>query len=117
MSQNPGVGSSSGGSSSNPTYVTTIRTGQIASSPTFATVGTSSAQVLAANSNRTGAVLVNNSSNSIFFGIGANPAVVGSGIYLAPQGVWDMSEYDFTTQAINAISTGANSNLSIQEFT
>lgn len=117
MSQNPGTNINSGGSSTNPTFVNTIRTNQIGSSPTFATVGVTSIQVLPANSNRTGAVFVNTSPNNISFGIGLNAAISGSGITLEPAGVWDMSEYDFTNQAISAISNGSNSNLSIQEFT
>jgi hypothetical protein len=114
--QNPGVSSASGGSSTDPTYVTTIRTNQTASIPTHATVGTSSAQVIASNTSRTGLVLINDSSAKIYLGIGANAAVVGSGIMLYPNGVYDMSEYDFVQSAINAIAGTAGNNLTIQEF-
>lgn len=109
MSQNPGIGSTI----SNPISTKTPLT---ASAPTYASVGITSAQVVAANANRKGLVLINTSGNNISFGIGANAAVVGSGITLTPNGVWDMSEYDYVTSAINAISTDAGSNLTIQEF-
>lgn len=112
MSQNPGIGAGI----TSGTVVST-KTPLTGSSPTFATVGTSSAQVIAANSSRKGLVFVNTSANNISFGIGANPAVAGSGITLTPNGVWDADEYTYVTSAINAIATGAGSNLTIQEFT
>lgn len=111
MSQNPGIGSNSG--SVQPVSTKTALTGL---TPTFATVGTSSAQVIAANANRKSLVFVNTSSNNISFGIGANNAVNGSGITLTPNGVWEADEYSYITSAVNAIATGAGSNLTIQEF-
>jgi hypothetical protein len=87
-----------------------------ASSPTFATVGTSSAQVIASNVNRKGLVLTNTSTSVISFGVGAT-AVLNSGITLVGGGVWAMDEFNFTTGAINAIAHNAGSNLAIQEFT
>ena len=87
-----------------------------ASSPTFATVGTSSAVSLASNANRKGLVLTNTSSNTISFGIGAT-AVLNSGITIGAGGAWVMDSYSFTTAAINAIASAASSNLGIQEFT
>lgn len=110
MSQNPGVGLNSG------TITVNTKTPLTALTPTYATVGVASAQVLAANALRKGCVFVNTSANNISFGIGANAAVAGSGITLTPNGVWDMSEYDYVTSAVNAIASGANSNLTIQEF-
>lgn len=109
--QNPGVGlSSSTGTVSTKTPLT-------ASTPTFATVGTSSAQAVASNASRKGLVIVNLSSNTISFGIGANSAVLNRGITLTGLGsVWNMSEYDFNTSAINAIASSASSTISIQEF-
>jgi len=84
-------------------------------SPTSATVGATSGQVLAANANRTGLVLVNTSANYISFGIN-NAAVLYSGITLTPNGVWEMDSFTFSTAAINAIASVASSNLAIQEF-
>lgn len=111
MSQNPGVGTTSG-----VVQPVSTKTPLTALTPTFATVGVTSSQVLASNTSRKGCVLINNSSNTISFGIGASPAVLGSGITLTPNGVWDMSEYDYVTSAINAIASVAGSNLTIQEF-
>lgn len=85
-------------------------------SPTFATVGVTSASAVAANANRRGLVLVNTSANRISFGLGAT-AVLNRGITLTPFGIWVMETFEFTTGAINAIASAASSNLAIQEFT
>jgi len=111
MAQNPGIGSSTtiSGTVSTKTPLT-------GSTPATASVTTSSAQVVASNSSRKGLVIINLSSNTISFGIGANPAVLNSGITLTGLGsVWNMSEYDYVTSAINAIGS-ATSTISIQEF-
>lgn len=84
---------------------------------TFATVGVVSGQALAADTDRKGLTMVNTSSNWIYLAFGGTPAVVGSGVALAPNGgVWSMSEHDFTHEAVNAIATGGASNLSIQSW-
>lgn len=111
MSQNPGVGGQSG-----EVQPVTTRTPLTAGTPTFATVGVTSAQVIAANTSRKGLVFVNTSANNISFGIGT-AAVLNRGITLTPNGVWDADEYTYVTSAINAIAAGASSNLTIQEFT
>ena len=88
-----------------------------ASAPTSASVGVASAQALAANTSRTGLIMVNTSANRISLGLGAT-AVLDSGISLAASGgAWTMGREDFTTAAINAIASAAASNLAIQEFT
>jgi len=86
-----------------------------ASSPDFATVGTSSVLVVSSNSSRKGLIIINTSVNTVSFGIDAT-AVLNSGITLPPKSVWVMDEYNFTTGAINAIASDVSSNLSIQEF-
>lgn len=83
--------------------------------PTAATVGAASALALAANLKRKGLVLVNTSANVISLGLGVT-AVLNSGITLPAGATWVMDDYTFTTAAINAIASGASSNLSIQEF-
>jgi hypothetical protein len=84
--------------------------------PTAATVGVTSAQAVAINSTRTGIILVNTSANWISLGLGA-AAVLYSGITLAPNGgAYEMDAWSFTTDAINAIASGATSNLAIQEY-
>jgi len=87
-----------------------------ASSPTFATVGTSSGIAVASNSSRKSLIITNTSNNVMYLGLGA-AAVVGSGIVIAPYSVWNMNEYSFTTSAIYVIASDTNSNLAIQEFT
>ena len=87
-----------------------------AASPTSASVGIASAQILAVNLNRKGLSLINSSGeNTISFGLGV-PAVLYKGITLFPNGVWEMDDLTFSTGAINAIASAAASNLSIQEF-
>jgi hypothetical protein len=91
------------------------RTPQTPAAPTQASVGTSSALVVAANANRTGLVLTNLSNKTISLGLAAT-AVLSSGIVLAPGTTWIMDAFTFVTGAINAISTGAASILAIQEL-
>lgn len=85
------------------------------SAPAAAAVGVTSAQVLAANANRKGLVVVNTSSNVISIGLGS-AAVLNSGITLTPYGTFEMDEYCFDVGAVNAIASAAASNLAIQEF-
>ena len=85
------------------------------SSPTFATVGVSSAQAVAANTNRKGLILTNNSTANISLGFGV-VAVSGSGVVLYPGGVFFMDEFMYTTAAVNAIATAASANLGVQEW-
>ena len=99
---------------SNDSVVST-KTALTANSPTFATVGTSSAQALASNSSRKGLILTNTSTGNISFGFGAT-AVLNSGITLYPGGTFNLDEYSFTTAAVNAIAANASSNLAIQEW-
>jgi len=65
--------------------------------------------------NRKGLTLVNTSGNTISLGLGA-AAVLNSGITLLAGSSWSMDEYSFNLGAINAIASGAGSNLAIQEF-
>ena len=85
------------------------------SSPTAASVGVASAQVVAANANRKGLVLVNTSTARISLGFGA-AAVLDSGITLYPQGSFQMDIATFDLGAVNAIASAATSNLAIQEY-
>lgn len=102
-------------SASNPVPVST-KTGLTAQAPTAASVGVTSAQVVAANTSRKGLVLTNNSTANISIAFGGNAAVSGSGIVLYPGGVFFMDEYMFTTAAVNAVATAAASNLGVQEW-
>lgn len=92
------------------------KTALTASSPTAATVGVASAQIVAANANRKGLVLINTSNNVISLAFGAT-AVLNSGITLVGRGgTYVMDEYTFNTSAVNAIASSASSNLTIQEY-
>jgi len=75
-----------------------------------------SGQVVAANASRKGLILVNTSSARISLGFESD-AVLDSGVTLYPGGTFNMSEFDFTIGAVNAIASIAASNLSIQEYT
>lgn len=85
------------------------------SAPTFASVGLTSAQAVAANASRKGLTLTNTSSAIISLGFGS-AAVLNSGVTLYPMGVFFMGEYDFDLGAVNAIASAAASNLAIQEY-
>ncbi len=95
-----------------------ILTGSITgSSPSQVSVGVASAQAVAFNSGRTGLVLTNISTGTIYLAFGASAAVVGSGIVLtANGGTWAMDEYNFSKEIINAIAHQALSGLALQEF-
>ena len=118
-----GAGAESLVTEGNPLPVTLISGGSTspvsstASAPTFATIGTSTGVLLASNASRKGCTFVNDSSGTIYLGFGAS-AVVGSGIRLnANGGSFTMNPMTYTTQAINAISTSASCNVTVQEFT
>ncbi len=112
MSQNPGVGGQSG-----EVQPVSTKTALTASAPTTATVTASSTQIVASNSNRKGLIVINITGNAVSLGFGANAAVLNSGITLTTVGsVWETSEYDYVTSAVNAISSTSNV-VSIQEYT
>ena len=99
------------------TTVTITPTPLTPSSPTAASVGVTSAQALAANAGRLGLVLINTSSNYISLGFGA-AAVLYSGVTLNPNGgTYVMDSFTFNLSAVNAIASGASSNLAVQELT
>lgn len=112
MSQNPGIGSSA-----TITGTVSTKTPLTASAPATATVGTGSSTVVSSNASRKGLAIVNLSSNTISLAFGASPAVLNSGITLTQLGsVYEMSEYDYVTSAVNAIASAGSSIISIQEF-
>jgi hypothetical protein len=88
--------------------------GGIPMSPATASVTSSSSQVVAANGNRKGLVIINMGANNVSFGCGAT-AIVNGGITLIPNGTWVMDQATYTILAINAISP-SSSTLSIQEY-
>lgn len=108
-------GSASASITPSGALVVTTRTPLTALTPTFAIIDITSGLAVASNSLRKGLDLVNISSNTISLGIGTT-AVLNSGITLQPGSTYYMSEYDFFTSAVNAIASGAGSNLTIQEY-
>jgi hypothetical protein len=105
-----------GSSSTQPVSGTvSTKTALTANSPTFATVGVTSAQAVASNASRKGLILINTSTGNISIGFGV-AAVLNSGITLYPNGTFFMDEYMYTTAAVNAIAANASSNLAIQEW-
>lgn len=94
---------------------TSAKTALTVNAPAAASVGVASAQALASNAGRKGAVFVNTSNATISCAVGAT-AVLNSGITLQAGGVWSMNEYTFATGAVNCIASAAASNLAIQEF-
>ena len=84
--------------------------------PSQASVGTTSAEILAANASRQGCILLNLSANTVSFGVGT-AAVLNSGITLKPYGTWTMDSNSLVTTAINAIASDVSSIVAIQELT
>lgn len=84
-----------------------------ASPTTFAVTGASQTAV-AANANRTGLVITNVGSVTVFFGMGV-AAVLNSGIALVSNGSWTMDRYTFYAGAITVICA-STSTIAIQEY-
>lgn len=91
------------------------KTDLTSNSPIAVSIGTSSTVVIAANSNRKGLILTNNSSAKIYLGL-SNTAVLGSGVLLLPGGSFTMDEFCFDSGAVSAIASVAASSLTVQEF-
>ena len=111
MSQNPGIGSSAtvSGTVSTKTPLTAL-------TPSSATITGTPSTVVASNMSRKGLVIINLSMDIIYLGLGST-ASAGSGIALTQKGsVYEMSEYDYTTSSVSAVSSGTSSPISIQEF-
>ncbi len=83
--------------------------------PASATVGVASSTVLAKNVDRLGATFVNDSANKIYLAIN-KAAVVGKGILLnANGGSYEILGDNLTIEPVNAIATGAGSELVVTE--
>lgn len=81
---------------------------------TGVTVGTSSVEVLAANSSRQYAVFVNDSANVIYISLDGNAAVAGKGIRLnASGGSYEINSLNQFVASVHAIAAGAGSNLTV----
>ena len=88
------------------------------SEPATATVGVTSATVLAASSSREGLIIRNTSTGSktISLGLEGYAAILNRGITLESGDVFCMSKTDYTAGAITAICSVAAGTLAIQEF-
>ena len=100
-------------------WLVSTKDARTASAPSTVSVGVASSLAVASNASRKGLILRNTSTSgqtvSLAFSNGS--AVANSGSVLYPQDVFQMSEYDFTTGQVNAISSASSGALSIQEFT
>lgn len=83
--------------------------------PTSTNISTTSAQIAGSTAARKGMVITNMGSNNLSLAFGTT-AVANMGMTLAPYGTFTMSEYDFTTTAVNAIATGTTTPVGVQEF-
>jgi hypothetical protein len=104
------------GNTANTTpWLVSSKTDLTPSAPTAASVGVASAQALASNASRKGLTMVNTSNNRISLGFGS-AAVLDSGTTLFPGDAFIMDQFSFDLGAVNAIASGASSNLAIQEY-
>lgn len=112
MSQNPGIGSSSG-----TVQPVSTKTPLTPLTPGTATVGTSSSTVISNNPSRKGLTIINLSQNVVSLGLGSNAAVLNSGDTLTQYGsTYNAEEYDYFTGAVQAIASAGGSVISYQEF-
>lgn len=93
-----------------------IREGQADSAvQTRVLVGTSSTQLLAADSDRVSVIIVNGSGNDVFVGLGATASTLG--IPFFNQGdSYEIGMENKYTGAVSAIAAAANSTLYISKF-
>lgn len=107
------VGTQPGGGS-----VVVTKSPQTASAATSVSVGASSTLLLAANSARTGVIVVLLSSTHIAsLALDGGAAVLNKGITLTQYGsVFQMDPFCFTTGDIYAIASGSGTVLSVQEY-
>ena len=74
-----------------------------------------SSEILAANLNRIGAVIVNDGAQDIYLAMGAD-AEVNKGIFLgAAGGFYEITTVNLTTQAINGIAVADGGHITKQE--
>lgn len=86
------------------------------SAPSITNCNITSNEVIPANLNRAGIILINVANQEASFAFGADAAVLGYGITLFPGDVWEMDDKSFTTAAINGIGAAASTNIAFQEF-
>ena len=87
----------------------------VPNTPSNFTATTSSTQMLAANPQRRGLVVINLGTANVSFGCNGATAVLNSGITLLPNGTWVMDQFTFCNTVINVIAGGSCA-LSIQEY-
>lgn len=90
-------------------------------SPRQIDVDTASKTIVAASDSsstkRVGLIITNLASGTIYLAFGSHSAVVGSGVpILGAGGNWNMEEYTYTNEAVQAIAHSNNSLVAIQEF-
>jgi hypothetical protein len=105
-------------SPNNTVSVSDVASASAGNAPAIISIATSSTTVLASNAARKGCNLMNMSNETISLAFGSNAAVLYSGATLGPGGAFWMDAFDFTTAAINAISTNVAQGgyLGVQEY-
>ena len=83
--------------------------------PTNVTVGIVSAEILAANDNRSFLILFNESNTATIYLAFGVAAIVNRGIVIPPQSAFVFDRLAISVQQIRAIATAAATPLSIQE--
>jgi hypothetical protein len=110
-----GSGNLQPASVSNPIPVKTLPAAATGSTPTNVSIALTSTLILAANSLRKGVNICNISFGTVSLAFGT-AAVLYTGVTLGPGGTFWMDATDFTTAAINAISSQTNTTMAVQEF-
>jgi hypothetical protein len=83
--------------------------------PVSVLVGTSSVKLVDVNVARKGLIIINGSGNRVSLAFGTD-AILDKGIILYPGGVFNMGEEDFYSGAIFGVAAGADSLVTVQEF-
>lgn len=87
------------------------------SAPTQIDVDTVTKEVVAENYSRVGLVLTNLSDGTMYISFGTNGATLNTGIPILPGGgTFNMEDYTYTKEAVNAIAHSSNALMAIQEF-
>lgn len=97
--------------------VTQTKVPLTAGGPFAVVVASTSALVVGSNGNRKGLTFTNTdvSAGVISLGIGT-AAVAGAGVVLYPQQRWEMTDYSYGIQTINAVAAVSGARLAYQEW-
>jgi len=85
---------------------------------TQVTVGTTTVNIVAGNTSRTGLIITNASTSGqiISLSMTGAPAVASNGLMLWPGDAWYMDGFSFTQGPVQAIASAASGIIAVQEF-